>query len=318
MTTTTEYYKSYYGHSRSHLEIAHDELRKRNKSIAFFVGDSTLDNKHWLFNPARGKVLQMASPLCTAAALPQYGNLFGADGRMVKDVAYWTTRSLGQFDVSAAALNCAVEESTIGERETELFEQDYAMEELLTDQDYLVVSMGGNDVALKPSVRTIKDVLFITRCRKEGWFGFIHRRGISCLTRRFSSGIVSYLRRVLSTKKPKGLVICALYYPAVVGSGWADTTLRLIKYDETPEPMQAVIREVYDGILAHVQEAFPDIPIRLCKMYEALDPTNAVDYVQRVEPSVEGGEKIGQLIAQTILDIERNIAGAATTAVTAK
>ena len=49
----------------------------------------------------------------------------------------------------------AVEESTLEDRKTDLLHQDKFIVYNITNNDTLVVSVGGNDIALKPNLNTI-------------------------------------------------------------------------------------------------------------------------------------------------------------------
>jgi hypothetical protein len=87
----------------------------------------------------------------------------------VPDVAYWCNAALVREGVPMCAVNCAVEESTIADRvqptPTAYIEpegprgtpqaHDALVARELEPQDVVVVSMGGNDVVLKPRPWTI-------------------------------------------------------------------------------------------------------------------------------------------------------------------
>ena len=50
-----------------------------------------------------------------------------------------------------AVINCSIEESTIGDRSCyRLLPQDQFIKEHINSNDILVISIGGNDIALKP------------------------------------------------------------------------------------------------------------------------------------------------------------------------
>uniref|UniRef100_A0A7S2EHH7 SGNH hydrolase-type esterase domain-containing protein n=1 Tax=Trieres chinensis TaxID=1514140 RepID=A0A7S2EHH7_TRICV len=322
MTTlrSGDYYENYHGHWPEHLAAVDEALRSNGKKRVFFVGDSTLDNKHWFFDLTREKGPQVGeSNDFTAPCLPSYRGAFVAGhDRMVKDVAYHTTSSLEGMGVPYAALNCAVEESTVGERrDGSPYGQDDFVRGAMTSDDYLAVSMGGNDIALKPTVGVIAEMALVTRFASDGWLSPLYRAGLWSLTRRFASGTERYLRRMMAegegaeggNRRPRGILVCALYYPCERGSGWADPTLRVIGYDDDPDPVQGIIRSVWDGVAETVAAKFPDVPVRQVKFYEALDPKDARDYEKRVEPSVRGGAKMGRVIAEAIRDMEEKKKG---------
>ena len=62
-------------------------------------------------------------------------------------------------------INCAVEESTVGARAcSRLLDQDTFIRDHITGDDMLVVSVGGNDIALKPNPCTIVHMLSLVKC----------------------------------------------------------------------------------------------------------------------------------------------------------
>ena len=58
------FYSEYHGHPVSDLEVLLPALRPR--AVTWLVGDSSLDNKHWLFDARRDGSDTAALPLCAA------------------------------------------------------------------------------------------------------------------------------------------------------------------------------------------------------------------------------------------------------------
>ena len=58
------FYDEYHGHPISDLEVLLPALRPR--AVTWLVGDSSLDNKHWLFDAHRNGSDTAALPLCAA------------------------------------------------------------------------------------------------------------------------------------------------------------------------------------------------------------------------------------------------------------
>ena len=94
----------------------------------------------------------------------------------VADVAYWVNRELERRGLASqlACVNTAVEESTLADRAGEnMLAQDLFVHEHIEAEDTLVVSVGGNDVALRPSVKTAISMLMLTRSPvsliRSGW-----------------------------------------------------------------------------------------------------------------------------------------------------
>ena len=114
--------------------------------------------------------------------------------------------------------------------------------------------------------------------------------------RLFGHATKAYVQRVVATRKPRAVVLCMLYYlDETRGGSWADATLQALGYDRDPSKLQLLMRVVYrlatstvaiDGV-----EAVVPLP-----MYEALDGQTTDDYVQRVEPSSQGGRKLAALL----------------------
>lgn len=134
----------------------------------------------------------MAAPLFTAPALNGYEMVFEEPGRMVQDVSYWLNHEaearLGRAKV--CTMMTAVEESTMRDREGGLLAQDAFIREHITSADSLVLSLGGNDIALSPTLRTVVNMLLVTRMPawliKSGWapgFGYFVRLFHGRLTR---------------------------------------------------------------------------------------------------------------------------------------
>ena len=126
-------------------------------------------------------------------------------------------------------INAAVEESALTDRTTDLLPQDRFIRDHITENDILIVSLGGNDIALKPSISTIFHMLLLTNFNYtttmendpgSAW-------GMSYFTHMFSMGVQSYIERLLKDRpKPAKIVVCMIYYPDERETGsWADRTL---------------------------------------------------------------------------------------------
>merc|ERR1712110_269883 len=58
----------------------------------------------------------------------------------------------------------AVEESTLSDRDRDgLLIQDAFIRDHVTSDDFIILSIGGNDIALNPTVRTAFNMLMLTR-----------------------------------------------------------------------------------------------------------------------------------------------------------
>jgi hypothetical protein len=62
-------------------------------------------------------------------------------------------------------------------------------------------------------------------------------------------------------------------------------------YDHNPAKLQLVIRTLFERIQA-IGFDVPSARVTAVPLFETLDGTDSSDYVQRVEPSVSGGQKL--------------------------
>ena len=95
------FYGNYHGHTPSDLTRVVDDLRGENRPLRWLAGDSSLDNKYWL----RGSVPAvngMEAVLDPAVSVP--------------DVAHCVNAECAARGMPHAAVNAAVEESTLGAR----------------------------------------------------------------------------------------------------------------------------------------------------------------------------------------------------------
>jgi len=144
------FYAEYSGHKVRHLEKILPGLRTSSDRVIWTAGDSSLDNKYW-FND-------------TADAPGPYGSLL-QPAVSKQDVTYWLN-ALCEQDQSGrrnrtSAINAAVEASTLNERTLGLRPQDKFIRDNIQEDDVLVVSVGGNDIALLPCPCTIVSILGI-------------------------------------------------------------------------------------------------------------------------------------------------------------
>ena len=134
-----DFYSQYHGHNEGYLQQIVDHFRSRDNSIIWFAGDSTLDNKYWFYD--------------THSACNGYQEVL--DPAMMKaDVCYWTNKELERNPAAKSSqlvcVNTSIEATTLSNRGCcTLMAQDKVIQENIGKNDYLVVSIGGNDIALK-------------------------------------------------------------------------------------------------------------------------------------------------------------------------
>lgn len=273
-------------------------------SAVFLAGDSSMDNKHWLFpNQLHGRAAHeprvMQDPTATADAVNGYERVLQPP-RMVKDVCYWTNAELERAGVDAFCLNCAREESTLQDREGEagrLLPQDVFIRDNIRADDTLVVSVGGNDIALRPSLPTIMHMANLIYGSNE----WMIRHGLVTSLLYFQDlygrRVRQYVEKLVAKTKPKRVIINMLYFlDETSGGSWADPVLEKLGYNNNPTKLQTLIRKIFETATSQIRiEGTEVVPLAL---YEIMDGKDSNDYDQRVEPSVQGGSKIGKFFVE--------------------
>jgi len=118
--------------------------------VIFLAGDSSLDNKHWFPN--------------TNKSCNGYETILNPP-KSKEDVCYFINKEIERMNLTEeyVSINCAVETSRIESRNgcNGLLEHDQLIHENLsnTNDDILIVSVGGNDIALGPTPCTICNIL---------------------------------------------------------------------------------------------------------------------------------------------------------------
>lgn len=163
--SAASFYSEYHGHKVKHLKCLYPALRESCDSLLWTAGDSSLDNKYW-FNdpkPAVGAYREVLDPPSSNA-----------------DVTYWlnylSIHNRRGRPNRLAAINTAVEATTLNERTFSLRRQDKFLRDHIQPNDILVVSIGGNDVAMSPTPCTIFSILSLVcclppSCLENGWAG---------------------------------------------------------------------------------------------------------------------------------------------------
>ena len=300
------FYHEYHGHPPRLLRFLVDRfaavdaaagVAPSQRVTVYLAGDSSLDNKYWLLGgraePAvNGYELALAPP----AAIP--------------DIAHQLNRLLAADNAAAPVgaprfrcVNTAVEESTLGVRVGALgglLPQDRHLRDSIAPQDVLVVSVGGNDIALAPSCGTACAMGWLTCCactanvRDGTAWGLGHFRAM------FRDDLERYICDATARVRPKLVVPTMLYYldEDASAESWANCVLRCIGYNRNPSHVQAVIDRTYlDGV---AKVCVPGSVVAPLALSAALDGRDTRDYVARVEPSAAGGAKIAALLRRHI------------------
>ena len=305
-----QFYKEYHSHKIKHLIAIKQQLTKLNDkgketTFIYLMGDSSLDNKHWFFDSNKSKSTQMKNDSFTAPACNGYENILVSPSRMVQDVSYHMNEIAEQRYGSnnICTIMGSIEESTISDRNkssTSLLAQDAFIQSQIKPNDYLIISVGGNDIALNPTLSTAIAMALLTR--SPVWmieYGIAP--GFSYFVDLFSNGIEDIVLKVINKNIPKEILINMIYYPDVVpGGSWADDTLRILGYDSNPEKLQLIIRTLFEAVKkkdfpklkAYIKRNQSDSKVTAFPLFEVLNEHE--DYEQRVEPSVQGGRKMAE------------------------
>jgi hypothetical protein len=289
-----DFYSQYHGHPIQSLATLHQSLRKQGKRIIWLLGDSSLDNKYWVH-------------FDTATPCNGYERVMTP--MVIADVCYWLNESLSRNDSPYAAINCAVEASTLypsqeGEniyiqfivsisqkwtdpswegydRRDALLGHDEFVRKNLEKDDIIIVSVGGNDIALNPSLRILFSLFVMI---------YLYPICLSPLKTLFHDDLKHYINRVCHSERPSQIILCSYYYPCVTGMGWADKMLNMAGYDENPKKIQ----KLFDVIANILPKDYTRV-----NLSDVLCANDETDYVARVEPSVTGGKKIAQRFFQS-------------------
>ena len=257
--------------------------------MIWLAGDSSLDNKYWILNRQRFEPCngyERALPSC------------------VGDVAYWVNRTLCDRaegkEPEVVCINCSVEASTLGSRigwMGRLKPQDLFLRDHIDPDDIIVASVGGNDIALAPSLMTIISLISVLKFSNAD---NVKERGRGCgashLMRLFKNGVEAYLEKLTERVVPRVVAPCTIYYldENSKSPSWANTSLSMLGYNKDPKKIQTLVDAIYIHATSRIEvDGASVVPIALS---ESLDGVNTRDYECRVEPSVQGGQKIAQLI----------------------
>ena len=286
------YYQTWHGHTTPHLERTLAHLRKRYPRLVWLAGDSSLDNKAWVTSVPR-------EPASSA-----YRDLL-SPSLVVPDVCHWLNVELERAGITdAACINTAVEATTLGERESALRPQDKFLAQHLAPQDALVVSVGGNDIALAPTTATMTHLAALLLTPTQ-WLPrplLALHPSFRYFVRLFRDGVSDYVRKLTAVTQPSCVVVCMIYFPCeqVDAGTWSERLLRMSGYDADPKRLQSLIRIVFEEATAKIaldNSTSKVIPVAL---FDVLDAANAEHYVQRVEPSSAGGRLMAQHLVEKL------------------
>lgn len=307
------FYGVYHGHKVRHLRTLLPYLRSSSDYLIWTAGDSSLDNKYWFEDraPAVGAYAQVLDPPTS-----------------ICDITYWLNYLALQRqeqkpnEPKVATINTAVEATTLNERWYALRSQDRFLRDNIGSEDVLVVSVGGNDVALLPTPCTILAMGGML-CLPMSFI----ENGITCCAvpindcccgcgaslvscagscppclgyfrHMFGTRVQKYIESLTSKTKPKKILVCMIYYLDENNvPSWAGPALSAMGYDRNPAKLQLFIRKAFEEATSRIQ--IPGTEVIPVPLFNVLDGKRSEDYVARVEPSAIGGRKM----AEFLLDI---------------
>ena len=327
----SRFYGEYHGHKVVHLEVLLPKLRESSDALIWTAGDSSLDNKYWFSDPrpAVGPYRQVLRP-----------------PTMNADVTYWLN-ALAEEQHSSGnqprmyAINTAVEATTLNERRFRLRAQDKFLRDNIQSNDVLIVSVGGNDVAMAPTPCTILSILSMVHmplsCLESGCIlgtmpcdeyccgcGPAAMGSCCCafpccfgyLVHLFGTRVQKYIERILPPhgNKPKKILVCMYYYlDKNPTPSWAGCALQCLGYNSTPQKLQTLIRRAFEEATSKIE--IPGSKVIPVPLFNVLDGENSRDYVARVEPSSQGGRKMAEYLLDVIhqrnVEYEPNLGSAA-------
>ena len=290
------FHQTWHGHSVDHLQYVLSALRKQNYSrLIWLAGDSSLDNKAWVSQHQQPAAAAYQSILTPPQSVP--------------DVSHWINIELEKAQATdTACIMTAVEATTLGEREEVLRPQDEFIVNNIGADDKLVVSVGGNDIALAPTSSTMLHLaaLLVT---PTGWLPrslLLHHPSFQYFVRLFKDRVTDYINKLTAKVKPARIAVCMIYYPCEVAEGgsWSERILSMSGYDRNPKRLQRLIQLMYEEATCRIViEGSVVVPIAL---FDVLDAGNVEHYVQRVEPSSVGGQLMAQKLVQVLLGVQES------------
>jgi hypothetical protein len=280
--SSSRFYYEWKGHTiRDLAAFRNITLAERpDKPIVYLAGDSSLDNKYWVDR----------SGTSVAGAIPDIYHKTLNNPAPKPDVAFWMNHILGD---RATCINTAVEESMLRDRDDTLLPHDEFIRDNIRPSDILIVSVGANDVALRPNNSTIRHMLQLAWLTSRSSLEDHSASSLTYFKQLFGTKIQSYIIRLTEETKPRAVVVCMIYFPleAVLGqTSWADTQLKALGYNSYPGQLQAAIRAMYE--IATKEIRVQGTRVVPCALHEVLDGKTAGDYTARVEPNEEGGRKM--------------------------
>jgi len=267
-----EFYNEWSGHKITHLEVLLKGFQRYKK--VYLAGDSSVDNKHWILNKR-------------VPRLKLFENILKED-YMRPDVAYNLNKILEESKSDYVCINSAIEATLLRERSINLLPQDIVIRDNIKEDDILFISVGGNDIALNPTNETISNLMVLLILPRND---IVQSKAFAYFVTLFKNTIEEYIKKLTQKVIPKRIVVAKIYYPCeIVTQSWANRFLELIGYNKNSEVLQHIISLLYEHATSKIQ--IQRSILYPMAFFKSLNSKSERDYVQRVEPSDEGGKKI--------------------------
>merc|ERR1719399_2032201 len=124
--------------------------------------------------------------------------------------------------------------------------QDEFIRDNLRADDTLVVSVGGNDIALRPTAATIFNMATLLYLSTHTMIEMGVAPGLWYFQNMYRWRIQAYVEKLVAKTKPKRVMINMLYFlDETSGGSWADPTLARLGYDNDPTKLQTLIPKTF-------------------------------------------------------------------------
>ena len=158
-----------------------------------------------------------------------------------------------------------------------LLEQDRFLRDNLGEDDIVVVSVGGNDIALAPAPCTMLHMLVGICCTSTAAIRHAFGKpapcddcccgcGPGCLStlsacppsggyflHMFHTKLQAYVRALTQKTRPSKVLVCMIYYPDIHADGsWADGTLKVLNYNSNPSKLQLLIAKMFEKAVSKI------------------------------------------------------------------
>ncbi|KAF3044923.1 hypothetical protein E8E11_006705 [Didymella keratinophila] len=285
----SRFYFEWKGHQIQDLVSFHaiTTAERSTRPIVYLAGDSSLDNKYWVNNDQE---VDIEVPDIYTHTLDK--------PTPKPDVAFWMNHLLGD---RATCINTAVEESMLRQRDEGLLAHDKFIRDNIRPEDVLIVSVGANDIALRPLPCTIRHMLQLAWATPRSSLEEGTASSLKYFNHMFCDKVQDYVDHVTARTRPRAIIICMIYYPLESGLGqssWADTQLKALGYNTWPGQLQTAISTLYRTATQKIK--IEDTRVVPCALHEVLDGKTAKDYTARVEPNEEGGRKMAKRFVELL------------------